>query len=305
MIQTPSLDRGARYDKVVEATRHPLVREWFRDYEANKDSPRRTRSALLAAGEQLVMAMTLRLYPDGGVKTADGSEIDRPRRLALADLIDGAACYWLPADLDRLISAMPLPRHRVGKQELPHSTMWICPEDGHGPDDLTIDAITMRLAEYEGRQGILIWLIGSAMEDRHPPDLIVQAGFIPWGARYPEDIKPGSFGEMVLKVLAFLNSPYTIAPRHPVSRGDRRAIEKAGYQEPTVHVIRLRSPIRTPEPSSETGAGRNYRHRWWVRGHFRAQWHPSQQAHQVIWIAPHIKGPDGAEFKASVYAIVR
>lgn len=32
-------------------------------------------------------------------------------------------------------------------------------------------------------------------------------------------------------------------------------------------------------------------HRWTVRGHWRRQWYPSENAHKVIWIAEHESGP--------------
>lgn len=37
--------------------------------------------------------------------------------------------------------------------------------------------------------------------------------------------------------------------------------------------------------------GRNYSHRWVVRGHWRRQWYPSQNRHIPIWITDYVAGP--------------
>jgi hypothetical protein len=302
------LDRESRYDKITAMAGHPLVREWHRDSEAQRTAGlgRTTRSALLAAGEKMIQSMVLLLSPDDLIKRDDGTAIDRAGRRVLSEATDAAACYWIPADLDRMIQGMPLPRHVLGRRKLPHPTMWICPELSHGPDEVTIDSILIRVETYRGKEGIWSWLWGDTSNGSGPPNIVIQAGFMPWGSRFPEDIPDGSFGAMILKLLAFLDSPYTDTVRHRSTRSERRAIEKAGYEEPTVHVVRLRTPIRNAvETTNESGRDIHYRHRWWVRGHFRAQWYASQKAHQVIWIAPHIKGPEDAEFKASAYAVVR
>lgn len=47
------------------------------------------------------------------------------------------------------------------------------------------------------------------------------------------------------------------------------------------------------------------KHRWMVSGHLRAQWYPSEQAHHVIWIAPHLKGPDDAPLLTHAYKVAR
>ena len=247
--------------------------------------------------------MGITLLPSTLVLSDKREVLGNKEKWWLAQAVASAACYWIPADLDRMIRGMPMPRHRVGKRELPHKLMWICPELSHGPDEFTIDSMLLRTGELpDGRSGIQGWLLGDNPEGE---GWAVHSLFIPWGTRFPENIPDDSFGAMILKILAFLDSPYTVAPRHQATRSERRQLERAGYEEPTVHVIRLRSPIQVPSEPSEGQSGRQYRHRWWVRGHFRAQWYPSQQAHQVVWIAPHIKGPDGAEFKPATYAVIR
>lgn len=74
-------------------------------------------------------------------------------------------------------------------------------------------------------------------------------------------------------------------------RAARRRLQRAGQQPSTVRVIGL----RRPKGGSEKGdGGRDYHHQWIVRGHWRQQWYPSRQVHRPVWIAPHVKGPEGA-----------
>jgi hypothetical protein len=77
-----------------------------------------------------------------------------------------------------------------------------------------------------------------------------------------------------------------------------------GDDERTVAVVQLRQPAREAVEAynAESPA---WKHRWWVSGHFRRQWKSSTQSHEVIWIAPFIKGPAGAPMLDKVYAVRR
>jgi hypothetical protein len=75
-------------------------------------------------------------------------------------------------------------------------------------------------------------------------------------------------------------------------RAVRKRLRRAGHEPAPVRVIELRRPKTSNSPDSETH--REYHHQWIVRGHWRQQWHPKRQVHRPVWIAPHIKGPEGA-----------
>lgn len=84
-----------------------------------------------------------------------------------------------------------------------------------------------------------------------------------------------------------------------VARPERRRHERAGLGDPgAVRVLRLRRSVRErgeQQPQDgDTNPGRQYKHRWVVRGHWRRQWYPSIQAHRPKWIAPYLAGPDDA-----------
>lgn len=77
----------------------------------------------------------------------------------------------------------------------------------------------------------------------------------------------------------------------PPSRASRKRLRRAGHDAPTVRVIEL----RRPKGGGEKGDGsREYRHQWITRGHWRQHWYPKRQVHRPVWIAPHVKGPEGA-----------
>ncbi|MET7944242.1 hypothetical protein [Streptomyces sp. NPDC005302] len=89
-------------------------------------------------------------------------------------------------------------------------------------------------------------------------------------------------------------------------RAVRKRLRRAGHEPAPVRVIELRRPKTSSSPSdSETS--REYHHRWITRGHWRQQWHPKRQVHRPVWIAPHIKGPEGAPLIGGekVYALKR
>lgn len=75
-------------------------------------------------------------------------------------------------------------------------------------------------------------------------------------------------------------------------RSELRALRRKSLDLNRVRIVSLRH--RKHESVGEHGEGREYTHRWLVRGHWRKQWYPSEQRHIPIWINAHVKGPEGA-----------
>jgi hypothetical protein len=90
----------------------------------------------------------------------------------------------------------------------------------------------------------------------------------------------------------------TVAERKTIERSSsRRRSGVAGAPSPTaVQVIDLRRlHDRADEPQDADSTGREYRHRWMVRGHWRQQAvGPGRKHRKPVYVPPHIKGPDGA-----------
>ena len=91
--------------------------------------------------------------------------------------------------------------------------------------------------------------------------------------------------------LLLMQQPLACVSEVEADRAARKRLRRAGQEPKPVRVIELRRPQHT----GERGDGdREYHHQWIVRGHWRQQWYPARQVHRPVWIAPHIKGPDGA-----------
>lgn len=80
-----------------------------------------------------------------------------------------------------------------------------------------------------------------------------------------------------------------VKPDRAASKRLRRAGQDADLN--ATRVIELRRPKHNGEPGE---SNRTYTHRWITRGHWRQQWYPARQVHRPVWIAPHVKGPEGA-----------
>ena len=98
----------------------------------------------------------------------------------------------------------------------------------------------------------------------------------------------------------------TAIPSAPDGR-DARLRARAGEPPARVTTIDLR-PLRTVPPEGADipeGGGREYRHRWVVRGHWRNQAHgPGRAQRRPVWVPSYIKGPDGAPLLAREHVYV-
>jgi hypothetical protein len=89
----------------------------------------------------------------------------------------------------------------------------------------------------------------------------------------------GTIGWARLVFAAFqLAAQANLADTDPLAtpRPERRRTDRAGLPPRDVRIIRLRRGIaQAAGDTSEPGTGRDWRHRWIVRGHWRNQWYPS------------------------------
>lgn len=115
------------------------------------------------------------------------------------------------------------------------------------------------------------------------------------------------FGALV----AFMGQELFPTQRERLPRDSRKRLERAGYypgsdvNEP--RVIYLRRVTQRPE--GDPGDRHiEYTQRFWVTGHWRNQWYPSEDRHKPKWIPSYIKGPDGLPIAArrdELVAVVR
>lgn len=114
-----------------------------------------------------------------------------------------------------------------------------------------------------------------------------------------------STGLHVLRsALLLMQQPLAEQSSADPDRAARKRLRRAGREPAAVRVIELRRPKNT----GGTGdSNREYHHRWITRGHWRQHWYPKREVHRPVWIAPHIKGPEGAPLIGGekVYALKR
>jgi len=214
-----------------------------------------------------------------------------------------AVPYLWNADLFLTAASIKLPPHIVG-QRLPTPLVWFTFDRRlhsfpgiEGEDDL--ECVGVLLAEGDSAMGA--WFVRGSMNTGttvYPRKLV-------FGSKYPEDCDES--WRALLAALSFMNSPYISERQQGLPRHERkrRGLGRAEDQEPRnmLHYIDLRPPA---SHESEEGAGSvQWKCRWLVRCHQRAQWYPSLNSHKIIWIKPFIKGPEGAPLRTPTYRVRR
>lgn len=121
---------------------------------------------------------------------------------------------------------------------------------------------------------------------------------IAWGMKWPDDFRDRRFKHeigAILRMLAFMQAPFVDATQSSrrLPRPIRKEYARANKPEPVKEcsVITLRRALQEPtyRNGDAEGPGREYKHSWWVSGHYRWQYYPAEKTHRLIAIAPFIK----------------
>lgn len=128
-------------------------------------------------------------------------------------------------------------------------------------------------------------------------DLITKLSDPPNAGVVSEEVREQSFMEdrrLLISLLGLIASPgVTDATEYHPNRAERRRSERSGIDLDAVRVINLRGS-RT-EGGDDSAAESRYHNRWMVSGHWRSQpCGPGRSLRRPVWIAPHVKGPEGA-----------
>lgn len=303
-IQFPA-QRSAQYlldSYQRRLSRDTYVQRWMNAIETTPNL--RSVHPWQAIGEQRTQAM---LIAGGGYRELPqiGELSEIQTRAFIATRILLAAPYLWSNAMVEVARSAPLPAHVISRTVMHRPFMFWAMETAfpiYTPEDA-------QDGEYETNwvahidEGIAIssyrdYLRESAVPgrfggDREPTGIM--GGSILYGKRFPDDLSPverESVG-MNLRMMAFLNSPYTTVETHYPPRSIRRDAARSDsvpISEGGIQVVKLRE--RMSRNSAEDGQRDvEWEHQWWVSAHYRAQWYPSEQAHHVIWIGPYLKGP--------------
>lgn len=261
----------------------------------------------------LQAALTDRLrWVDHPPEDSSEERVERVYSLAVAAL--SAPAYLWTDDISHAILAdeTPLPAHTVSPESLATPVMWwawerawaIGSASSRNESEVRLEAALV--VDYQDADTIpafLAFIYGGFTSEA----FVMTHHSVPYG-QYPYEGDLVEFDQPLirgwLRQLSFLNSPYIPKQERQPSRAARRASARNGDRRlEDVTFVDLR---RVREASVDPGDGsREYKHRWIVRAHHRAQWYPSTQEHRLIWIPPYIKGPDGAPMLEHVYRVKR
>jgi hypothetical protein len=227
--------------------------------------------------------------------------------------------YLWSNEIDHLVRASPLPKHVVDRRILPHPSVFFSYESAlnlrgvRGMEGFDLSSDWTLLEDQVGGLNVMTNVTTLDAQDRDQSTSLIAQGLM-YGSTYPDDFEPGPEREavgLILRRLAFLRSPYVVTDTHRLPRPIRRELQRvdAPSPEPLVHTVRLRR-IEQPSPRPDSDdenerPDRDWNHHWWVTGHYRAQWMPSTQSHNVIWIAPYVKGPLEKPLLEKVYHVMR
>jgi hypothetical protein len=218
-----------------------------------------------------------------------------------------AELYWVASGMVELArtAAASLPTFEVKPEDLPSTSGILCMESPIWVGDWPVRGLLwsdspvgngLLLAtfldrdEMYGRAGreapsaipLMVWNPSSGFavkyQDAQWKDLS--------GHHLLQDLLP-----FLLSAWLLMRQPLAEVIDQEVDRSAKKRLRRAGREPQPVRVINLRRSAS----SGEQGDGEsNYHHQWIVRGHWRNHWHPKREVHRPVWIAPHVKGPEGA-----------
>lgn len=107
---------------------------------------------------------------------------------------------------------------------------------------------------------------------------------------------------LMAALLLFCDQKLVAVTRRPHSRQVQRAALRTGEHMPETLTITLRRREMTRYDGA--GEAQDWQFRWAVRGHWRAQFYPSDKTHRPVWVQPYIKGPDDKPLKARAAGVL-
>lgn len=237
-----------------------------------------------------------------------------------ADLLRGAELFYVASDMGELARAAgeSLPPIGLDQFDPPAKCGFMFFEGGacsvsHGDPPLDYLVNGVAWAELQGR-GLVIERfadrdamldalaasgVASTRDAEYSRSVMPRAApmaggsWIPYGATAADQESQRflQLDRIVRSAWLLMQQPVASTSEAEYKRHDRRRLEREKVNPAAVRVITLR---RAKTESGRTDSDREYHHQWIVRGHWRQQWYPTRGVHRPVWIAPHIKGPEGA-----------
>jgi hypothetical protein len=299
--------------------REPLAQRFLARCEATGDN--RVRSADDVLGERIarLAAAIGAEHAQPGVTIAPPVTGDRLAWLVqMVAMAVRATPYLWTEEVRATLRTLELPRHVLSPRLLPQPRCWFTFETGiHVGGVLEHEGrryeggIADALLLLDAGRGFTAYTLGE-MHDAETGETrpsITGASF-EYGMTYPDDFTNEAVRTHLTSALAlcsFLASPFIPKRQERASRAARREAKRLGrpVEDELVTFVILRRPATRHHDGDAPADGVEWRHRWLVSGHVRAQWYPSEQAHRLIWIAPYLKGPEDAPMLEHAYKVAR
>lgn len=304
---------------VAEMLRDPLAQRFLLRAQATGENKIHTADDVLGERISRLAALILTEHERPGhviLRKAKTTPVETLKLLANVGL--AATPYLWTEEVRAGLAGLEIPRHVLSPRVLPQPASWHTFETGIGLGGTlewngrnfagsTADAVLV----IDRGTGMEVLQFG-AMEDTETGEAVpaVLGGTLRYGAVYPDDFE-GDWRNLatgVLMMFAFLASPFIPKQQMRASRAARREAKRNGFPErpeDLVTFIVLRRPEKRRHPSDESPNQTEWKHRWLVSGHLRAQWYPSEQAHRLIWIAPYLKGPEDAPMLQHAFRVAQ
>ncbi|MFD4912874.1 hypothetical protein ACFWNR_06580 [Streptomyces virginiae] len=240
---------------------------------------------------------------------------------ALATNLRAACMYWVAPEMAALAMSagaqLAAARWATADRPSPCGLIWWA--DGIGnldTDGVQIPVEGIVWGPHEGE--LMVWLLMSRsrlasemqtrnglslVSDRMPPMIPICGETLPVTA---EPVSLAALDQLPAPIVAALAASWLLmqqpalverATERPPA-AEARSSARAGLVDPAVTVTTLRRQYLPGQQDIDEGhdvAGRRYRHRWVVSGHWRDQPHgPERTLRRKTWIPAYVKGPDGA-----------
>jgi hypothetical protein len=308
---------------VARMLREPLAQRYF----ARMTTRRSERDTWIHTADDVLGERIARLAALIAIEHERPGYVIAPKRpnlspveslIVTAELGLSATPYLWTEEVRAGLRSVTVPQHVLSPRVLPQARTWHTFETG-------IELGGHLLHEgrrYEGHTGdaCLVCDTGKGLEILNFGEMkdvetgevrpTVTGGPIRYGVTYPDDLEDDWRNTIAgpLAMFAFLASPYIPKQQAKASRAARREYRQAGLapiDDELVTFVILRRPATHKPTADEPPHPVDWKHRWLVNGHIRAQWYPSEQAHRLIWIAPYLKGPEDAPMLEHAYKVAR
>jgi hypothetical protein len=172
-----------------------------------------------------------------------------------------------------------------------YSDKWDPNDEGWGEDDASVLEAKSASPDKLSLFHVQTWMLNQRIPDPDDPHLLGSESFL----------------RIVATFWTLCNQKIVITPSMGLDRVVRKRAMRANGPANDIKVVMLRREYDhdTWDRPRGDGEGRGYSHSFWVRGHLRNQWYPSEGRHKPKWIDAFVKGGGNPDEKDTVIVLGR